>query len=53
MRLFLKMLSGMANSIDPDQTAPSDLGLHCFPMPFLSDTLDAGRRSLVDRRVDS
>ena len=23
MQLFLKMLSGMANSVDPDQTAPS------------------------------
>ena len=22
-----------ANSVDPDQTAPSDLGLHCLPMP--------------------
>ena len=35
----------MANSVDPDQTAPSgavkeqsDLGLHCLHMP-LSDTL--------------
>ena len=44
MQLFLKMLSGMANSVDPDQTAPSqtapegvlqsDLGLHCFNMLF-------------------
>ena len=27
----------MANSVDPDQTAPkeqSDLGLHCLHMPF-------------------
>ena len=23
MQLFLKILSGMANSVDPDQTAPS------------------------------
>ena len=23
MQLFLKMLSGMTNSVDPDQTAPS------------------------------
>ena len=22
---------GMANSVDPDQTAQSDLGLHCLP----------------------
>ena len=28
----------MANSVDPDQTA-SDLGMHCFHMPFLSETL--------------
>ena len=34
MNLFLKILSGMANSVDPDQTAPSDLGLHCLHMPF-------------------
>ena len=30
MQLLLKILSGMANSVDPDQTAPSDLGLHCL-----------------------
>ena len=29
MQLFLKMLSGMANSVDPDQMAP-DHGLHCL-----------------------
>ena len=48
MQLFLKILNGMANRVDPDQTAPegqrfnsqeglkeqSDLGLHCLPMPF-------------------
>ena len=37
MQLFLEILSGMANIIDPDQTAPkgkSDLGLHCLHMPF-------------------
>ena len=37
MQLSLKMLSGMANSVDPDQTAPveqSDQGLHCLHMPF-------------------
>ena len=32
MQLFLKILLGMANSVDPDQTAQeqSDLGLHCL-----------------------
>ena len=36
MQLFLKILSEMANSVDPDQTAPeqSDLGLHCLHMSF-------------------
>ena len=37
MQLFLKILSGMTNSVDPDQAAPkklSDLGLHCLHMPF-------------------
>ena len=37
MQLFLKLLSGMANSIDPDQTTPSGAiwsGLHCLHMPF-------------------
>ena len=40
MQLFLKTPSGMANTIDYDQTAPSDLllkeqsdlGLHCLLM---------------------
>ena len=39
MQLFLKIfkiLTGMANSEDPDQTAP-DLGLHC--LHIFSDTL--------------
>ena len=31
MQLFLTILSGMANNVDPDQTA---LGLHCLHMPF-------------------
>ena len=38
MQLFLKIPSGIANSVDPDQTVPSgavDLGLHCLHMPFL------------------
>ena len=34
MQLFLKILSGMANSVDPDQTAPFDLGLHHLHMSF-------------------
>ena len=37
VQLFLKMISGMANSVDPDQTAPSGAvwsGLHCLHMPF-------------------
>ena len=34
---------GMANSVDPDQTAleeQSDLGLHCLPRPICPKTLD-------------
>ena len=38
MQLFLKMLTGMANIVDPDQEQ-SGLGLHCLHMPFMSDTL--------------
>ena len=40
MQLFLKILSGMVNSVDPDQTAPeeaveqSDQRLHCLHMLF-------------------
>ena len=37
MQLIFEVLSGKANSVDPDQTAPegtvqeqSDLGLHCI-----------------------
>ena len=30
MQLFLKILSVMANSVDAELTAPSDLGLHCL-----------------------
>ena len=33
MQLSLKILSGMANSVDPEQTAP-DLSLHCLHIPF-------------------
>ena len=37
MQSFPKILSGRANSVDPDQTAPkeqSDLGLHCLHISF-------------------
>ena len=37
MHFFLNMISEMANSADPDQTAPkeqSDLRMHCLDMPF-------------------
>ena len=30
--MYPKDTDRMANSVDPDQTAP-DLGLHCFPRP--------------------
>ena len=50
MQLFLKILSGMANSVDSDQTAPSeairlllqeqsDLGSALFLYVILSDTM--------------
>ena len=38
MRLFLKILFGMANSVNLDQTAPkeqSDLVLHCLHIHFV------------------
>ena len=31
MKTLLEILSGMANSVDPDQTA---VGLHCLHIPF-------------------
>ena len=31
--MLLKGVTGLANSEDPDQTAPEDLGLHCLPRP--------------------
>ena len=37
MHLFLKILSGMANSVDPDQTAPEGSAL--FAYVILSETL--------------
>ena len=30
--------AGIANSVDPDETAQSDLGLHCLPRPDCSKT---------------
>ena len=35
-----KDADGMANSVDPDQTAQSDLGLHCLPRPVCPKTKD-------------
>ena len=29
---------GMADSVDPDQTAPSDQSLHCLPRPVCLKT---------------
>ena len=37
MQLFHIILSRMANSVDPDQTAPSDLGLHCLHIAFCQE----------------
>ena len=37
MLLFLKILSGMANSVDSDQT--SDLGLHCLSEALVYEIL--------------
>ena len=35
-----KTTEGIANSVDPDETAPqSDLGLRCFPQAYLSENL--------------
>ena len=42
MHVSLKMLSGMANSVDPDQTAPSGAvwsGSALFAYAILSETL--------------
>ena len=39
MQLFLKILSGTANSVDPDQTAPVGPGSALFAYVILSDTL--------------
>ena len=34
MQLILKKVNGRANNVDPDQTAPSDLGLHYLHTPY-------------------
>ena len=42
MQLFLKILNGMANSVDPDQTAPSGAvwsGSALFAHVIFSETL--------------
>ena len=41
MQLLLEIFSGIANSIDPDQTAQeqSDLGLQCLHIAILSESL--------------
>ena len=43
MQMFLKIISGMANSVDPDQTAPKkeqpDLGLHCLHVTLVYSIL--------------
>ena len=42
MHLFLTMLSGLANSVDPDQTAPAWAvwsGFALFAYDILSETL--------------
>ena len=42
MQLFLKILSGMANSVDPDQTSPSEAvwsGSALFAYVILSENL--------------
>ena len=42
MQLFLKILSGMANSVDPDQTAPLGAvwsGSALFAYAILSESL--------------
>ena len=39
MHLLLKILSGMANSVDPDQTFPRGAVFALFAYVILSDTL--------------
>ena len=36
MQLFLKIISGMGNSVDPDQTAPSGSALFAYAILFCS-----------------
>ena len=43
-----KQADGIANSVDPNQTAPrSDLGLHCVPRLICPKTLGSLRYMLV------
>ena len=39
MQLFLKIISGMANSVDRDQTAHSGSGSALFAYAILTETL--------------
>ena len=39
MQLFCKIHNKMANSVDPDQTEQSDLGLPCLHMSFYQKLL--------------
>ena len=45
---------GIANSVDPDQTAPeqSDLGLHCLPRPICLKTWDHYRNCNFSKFID-
>ena len=55
MQFFLKILSGMANSVDLDQTAPkeqSDLGLHCLHMPFCQTLLCTKFQDIYNNEYD-
>ena len=40
-----KDANGIANSEDPDKTAPTDLGLHCLLRPICAKTLDCYKGS--------
>ena len=58
MLLFHKLLQGMTNSVDPDQTAPSavlkehsDLGLHCLHMQFVKNVNVQNFRTFIFRSL--
>ena len=40
-----KDADGMANRVDPDQTAPVYLGLHCLPRPAGPNILEHEKNS--------